>query len=114
MSNDLPHRRALIIGALGPAIFTLGLIWTVLRLELSDPKLTLRAIAFAPPHQMLVVGTVVSLICIPVALAVARATPEELALPGFDAELHADPPSTDGGVVSRDGQRRRRSYQGLN
>ena len=110
MPKDVPHRRALIIAALGPAIFGLGLLWTVLRLALSDPSLTLRAIAFAPPHQMMFVGALVSAICIPVAIAVAKATPEELALPGFDAKLHAEPGQ---GLPGR-GEGRRRSYQSSN
>jgi hypothetical protein len=111
MPSDLPHRRALIIGALGPGVFTLGLVWMILRLALADPTLTLRAIAFAPPHQMMFVGVVISIICIPVALAVAKATPAELQLPGFDAKLHAEPrqPSSEG----RRGHRGR-SYQGYN
>ena len=106
----MSERRALFIGAIGPAVFTLGVVWTVLRLLVADPALTLRAIAFAPPHQMMFVGAVVSAICIPVALAVARATAEELALPGFEAKLHSDPPP------GRDaGERQgRRSYQGYN
>jgi hypothetical protein len=111
MPSDLPHRRALIVGALGPSVFALGLVWTILRFAFSDPTLTLRAIAFAPSHQMMFVGVIVALICTPVAIAAARATPEELALPGFKAKLHADPPAQRG---AEDEQPRRRSYQGYN
>jgi hypothetical protein len=87
-------------------------LWTVLRLVLTDPSLTLRAIAFAPPHQMLVVGAVISLICLPVAIAVSKATPEELALPGFNARLHAEPGE---GLPKGDPEHPgHRSYQGYN
>jgi hypothetical protein len=110
--SDLPYRRALIIGALGPAVFALGLVWTVVRDVFADPAFTFRGIIFAPPHQMLFVGAVISIICLPVALAVRDASPDELALPGFDAKLHADPP---GGRSPGGGERqRRRSYQGYN
>jgi hypothetical protein len=106
----LPYRRALLIGAIGPTVFTLGLVWTVVRLLLTDPALSLRAIAFAPAHQMMFVGAAVSVVCLPVAFAVARAKPEELALPGFEARLHSEPPP---GRDAADRQGRR-SYQGYN
>jgi len=111
MKADLALRRALIIGGMGPSVFLLGLTWTVLRLTLGDPSLAFRDVIFAPSHQMMLVGAIVSAICTPVALAVRRATPEELALPGFEATLHAGPPqpSPDGGERPP----RRRSYQRL-
>ncbi len=105
--EDLPLRRARIIGAMGPGVFLLGLTWAILRVVLTDPTLSLRAIAFAPPHQMMVVGVLISIICIPVALAVREATPEELALPGF-VETPADQPDQADQPV-----RRGRSYQEL-
>jgi hypothetical protein len=104
------RRRSLTIAALGPSVFVLGLAWTILRLLLADPTLTLRAIAFAPAHQMMVVGALISAICLPVAAAVRRADPDELSLPGFEAkqpEPRTEPPG-DGG------RRRRRSYHGYN
>jgi hypothetical protein len=106
--EDLPLRRARIIGAMGPGVILLGLIWAVLRLVLTDPTLSLRAIVFAPPHQMIVVGMLISIVCIPVALAVREATPAELALPGIDESVAVPEQEREDGRA-----RRRRSYQEL-
>jgi hypothetical protein len=111
MKDDLPLRRALIIGAMGPAVFLLGLVWTLLRFLLGDPSLAFRDVIFAPSHQMMLVGAIVTAVCTPVARAVRRATPEELALPGFDAKLHAETPGHGPGDAGP--RPRRRSYQRL-
>ena len=46
-----------------------------------------RYFLFNSPHMMIAVGTVVSTLCVPIAIQVARARPEELELPDFEAEL---------------------------
>ena len=54
--------RALVIGLTGPAIQAVGVTWTVL-------------------HLLIFVGLLVSIACIPVALEVARASDDDVALP---------------------------------
>jgi hypothetical protein len=110
--TDSSRQRARIIAALGPGIFLFALAWTALRLVFGDPALTFRALIFAPPHQLMVVGLIVSLLCIPVAREVAVATPEELALPGFEVKVADEPEAAS--VVGPEAQKQRRSYQGLN
>ena len=81
--------RATAIGMLGPAISLVGLIWIVLD-ALLDPTpeaASFRYFLFNSPHMMIAVGTVVSALCVPIAIQVARAQPEELELPDFEAEL---------------------------
>ena len=81
--------RATAIGILGPAISLVGLIWIVLDALLDPtPEATnFRYFLFNSPHMMIAVGTVVSALCVPIAIQVARAQPEELELPDFEAEL---------------------------
>jgi hypothetical protein len=78
--------RALIIGLTGPAIQAVGIVWAVSHLLLVHwhDSLTARHIVFESPFLFLFVGFLVSLVCIPVALEVARATPEEVELPVLD------------------------------
>ena len=81
--------RATAIGMLGPAISLVGLIWIVLD-ALLDPTpeaANFRYFLFDSPHMMIAVGTIVSALCVPIAIQVARARPEELELPDFEAEL---------------------------
>ena len=81
--------RATAIGMLGPAISLVGLIWIVLD-ALLDPTpeaANFRYFLFNSPHMMIAVGTVVSALCVPIAIQVARARPEELELPDFESEL---------------------------
>jgi hypothetical protein len=108
--DDLPRRRARILMALGPSVFLVGLVWAIIRLALTDPSLALRSLAFAPPHQMMVVGILVAMVCVPLAAEVRNAAPEELSLPGF-AEPEPEEPER---RERPRGQRRRRSYHGYN
>ena len=81
--------RATAIGMLGPSISLIGLIWIVLD-ALFDPTpeaANFRYFIFDSPHLMIAVGTVVSAVCLPISIQVARAQPEELELPDFEAEL---------------------------
>jgi hypothetical protein len=91
---------------MGPALFGVGLVWALVRLILTDPSLAPRAIAFAPPHQMMLVGLLVALVCVPLAAEVRRASAEDLALPGLEEK---EPEARE-----RRRERRGRSYQGYN
>jgi len=108
--DDLPQRRARILMALGPLVFLFGLAWAVIRLALTDPSLTIRSLAFAPPHQMMVVGILIAMVCVPLAAEVRNAEPEELSLPGY-AEPEAEEPER---RERPRRQRRSRSYHGYN
>ena len=74
--------RALLIGMFGPVLQAAGVAWDLLehgvfaRSELG--ALTFRHIVSGPAHLMMATGFAVSLICIPLAIQVAAATPEEL------------------------------------
>ena len=78
--------RALIIGLTGPAIQAVGIVWTVIHLLLVHwhDSLTARHIVFESSFLFIFVGFLVSLVCIPVALEVGRATPEEVEQPLFE------------------------------
>ena len=81
--------RATAIGMLGPSISLIGLIWIVLD-ALFDPTpeaANFRYFLFDSPHLMIAVGTVVSAVCLPILIQVARAQPKELELPDFEAAL---------------------------
>ncbi|HEY5639393.1 MAG TPA: hypothetical protein VIW01_05025 [Dehalococcoidia bacterium] len=79
--------RATAIGLLGPAISLTGLVWIVLG-ALFDPTpeaADFRYFLFDSPHLMIAVGVLVSIVCVPILVQVARAEPEELELPDFEA-----------------------------
>lgn len=81
-------RRALLIGLAGPAIQAAGIVWTIAHLLLShlhDP-LTARHIVFETPFLIIFVGFLISLVCIPVAIEVAQASLEDVAIPVFQTE----------------------------
>lgn len=96
--------RATAIGMLGPGISLIGLIWIVLD-ALFDPTpeaANFRYFIFNSPHLMIAVGTVVSAVCLPIVIQVARAQPEELALPDFEAELAEEAPEADEATAAED------------
>jgi hypothetical protein len=74
--------RVLLIGMLGPALQAAGVAWDLLehgilaRGELGS--LTFGHIISGPAHLMMATGFAVSLICIPLALQLAAAPPEEI------------------------------------
>jgi hypothetical protein len=77
--------RALVIGLAGTAIQLVGILWLaghVLVSHLHDP-ISARHMVFEPPFLTIFVGFLVTFVTIPVALEVARATPEEVAIPVF-------------------------------
>jgi hypothetical protein len=87
--------RALSIGLLGPAAQVIGVLWVVGR-EIVDPSwaLSLQSMAFDAGFLMILVGLLTSLVCLPVAIEVALATPEEVEIPIFGPE--ASEPGPDG------------------
>ena len=82
MSRQL---RALLIGMLGPALQAAGAAWDLLEHGVFAPAggelITLTHIVSGPAHLMMATGFAVSVVCIPIALQVAAASPEELAPP---------------------------------
>lgn len=85
MSNET---RAALIGLLGPAISASGLVWVVLKPVISGaPEMTFRYLIFDPGHLLIAAGILVTAICLPVALQVVTAGPEEVTLPDFEAGL---------------------------
>lgn len=80
------ENRSILIGLLGPAISAAGLLWVVLKPALgSAPTMTFRYLVFDPGHMMIAAGILVSVICLPVAIQVATARPDELTPPDFEA-----------------------------
>jgi hypothetical protein len=73
--------RAALIGMLGPAVSTLGIIWVLVNVVVDTGReLTLRYVLFDPGHLIIAVGIGISVICLPVALQVAAAEESELEL----------------------------------
>ncbi len=85
--------RALLIGILGPLLEAVGLLWVVLKavVEPGGAELTLRYVIFDSAHLILVVGVLVSVVCIPVAIQVAQAEPEDVELELFDSMTEEEP-----------------------
>lgn len=85
----MPARtRAMLIGMVGPALQGVGLAWMLLKalVDSGRAELTFRYVIFDPAHLMVFVGIAVSVVCLPVAIQVARAAPEELELELFERE----------------------------
>jgi len=80
--------RALIIALAGPAIQGVGLAWEAVHLLTghTGSNLSPRHLMFEPALLVIVVGFLVSLVCIPAAIEVSHATPEELELPQLGAD----------------------------
>ena len=75
------HIRALVIGMMGPVVTAIGMAWDLLEhagtAEGELKEFTLRHIFFAPEHLMISAGVLLTLLCVPVAIEVALARPEE-------------------------------------
>ena len=81
-------RRALIIGLLGPVIQGIGVVWIAAHLllyHLHDP-LDPRHLFFEAGVLLAGAGFLITLICVPVALEVARASDAEVALKVFEPQ----------------------------
>lgn len=81
------ERRALLIGLLGPAIQAIGFAWEAAHLFVhhlhapADP----RHLFFEGGVLLIGVGFLVSVVLVPVAIEVARASPADLGLKMFEA-----------------------------
>ncbi|HWO73052.1 MAG TPA: hypothetical protein VNN21_05800 [Dehalococcoidia bacterium] len=82
------RRRALLIGFLGPAIQSVGIGWEVLHVLVShwSEPLSARHFFYEPPFLLIVVGFLVTVVCIPVSLEVVKASEEEVAIPVYGPE----------------------------
>jgi hypothetical protein len=87
-------KRAIIIGLLGPAIQGVGLLWTTLHLAFShwSSEFGTRHLIYEPSVLLIVVGFAVAVVCVPVAIEVARASEEDVDIP-----VYAPQPSERGG-----------------
>ncbi len=91
-----PHVRALLIGMLGPVLQAVGVTWDLLDHGVFNggglEQITMQHIVTGPAHLMMFTGFMVSLVCIPMALQVAAASPEELEVPEEAEEPLFDSP----------------------
>ncbi len=87
------HRRALIIALLGPALQAIGLSWEALHLLVVhwSTALSARHLIYDPAVLLIVVGFLASLVCLPVALQVARATESEVEIPLYEPQPSTQP-----------------------
>lgn len=87
------YQRAVIIGLLGPTIQVIGVIWQVSHMLMShlhapmDP----RHLVLEGGVLIIGVGLLVTLICVPVAIEVARASEADVQLETFEADAEALP-----------------------
>jgi hypothetical protein len=82
------QRRAYLIGLLGPALQAIGLLWEALHVAIVHWSIPLSArhLMYEPGVLLIVVGFLVSLVCIPVAIEVAQAHARELEIPVYEPE----------------------------
>jgi hypothetical protein len=94
MSNEF---RSVLIGLIGPAVSAAGLLWVVLKPLLQDaPTMNVRYLVFDPAHLLIAAGILISIICLPVAIEVASAAPDEVRILDFaadEADGEAHPPA---------------------
>jgi hypothetical protein len=82
------QRRAMVIAGLGPALQATGLLWEALHIALShwNVPLSARHLIYEPGVLLVIVGFFLSLVCLPVALEVARATEAEVRIPVYEPQ----------------------------
>jgi len=86
--------RAIAIGMFGPFVQGVGLLWVLANALLDSGRgLSLRVI-FDPAHLVVFVGMLLSLVCLPIALEVAAAAPEDVELELFEPEGGSQPAPT--------------------
>lgn len=86
------RNRALAVGLAGAAIQAIGITWTVLHLlivHVHEP-LTTRHIVFETPFLLIFVGFLVSVVCIPVAIEITRASEADVSLPLLGRDVDDD------------------------
>lgn len=85
-----PQMRALIIGMLGPSLQAVGGLWDLLEHGVFAPvggeKITLTHILSGPAHLFIFTGFMLSVLCIPIAIEVARSRPEDLEAPPYEPD----------------------------
>src|SRR3990172_11637523 len=87
--------RAIAIGMFGPLVQGVGLLWLLANALLDSGRgLSLRYISFDPAHLAVFVGMLLSLVCLPIALEVAAAAPEDVELELFEPEPGSQPAET--------------------
>jgi hypothetical protein len=72
---------------MGPGLQLLGLAWLSLHMLIVhySGSFTARHLMYEPGTLIAVAGLMVTLICVPVAIEVAQATDEEVAIPVYEA-----------------------------
>lgn len=87
------RKRTLILGMAGPCMQVVGFIWEGLHLAIghAGEGVTLRHLLFEPGVLFILVGLLVTLVCVPLALEVARSSPEDLEIPAFGVDEEATP-----------------------
>ena len=84
--------RAIAIGMIGPLVQGAGLLWVLANTLVDSGRgLTFRYVVFEPAYLVLFVGTLLSFVCLPIALEVAAAAPEEIELELFEPEAGREP-----------------------
>jgi hypothetical protein len=75
--------RALVIGLAGPLVQAIGIAWALIHLLVSHTHnaVTSRHIVFESPFLLIFIGFLVSLVCVPLALEVARANQDDVEMP---------------------------------
>ena len=87
--------RAIAIGMFGPFVQGVGLLWVLANAQFnSGSYLSLSFVMFDPPHLVVFVGMLLSAVCLPVALEVAAAAPEDVELQLFEPEAGSQPAGT--------------------
>jgi hypothetical protein len=82
------QRRAYVIGLLGPVIQAIGLVWQALHLLIVhwSVPLSTRHLMYEPGILLIVVGLIVSIVCIPVAIEVAQANERDVEIQVYEPE----------------------------
>ena len=86
--------RAIAIGMFGPFVQGVGLLWVLANALLDSGRglsLSLRYVSFDPAHLVVFVGILLSVVCLPIALEVAAAAPEDVELELFEPEPGSQP-----------------------
>jgi len=84
--------RAIAIGMLGPLVQGTGLVWVLANAVLDSGRgLSISNLSFDPAHLVVFVGTLLSVVCLPVALEVAAAAPEDVEPELFEPEPASQP-----------------------
>src|SRR3972149_5305705 len=87
--------RAIAIGMFGPFVQGAGLLWVLANALLDSGRgLSFRYVSFDPAHLVIFVGILLSVVCLPIALEVAAAAPEDVELELFEPEAVSQPAGT--------------------